>query len=39
MMEQLGVPDVLEGDVLGWEGQARGWGYRVCNTYGRTVAE
>jgi uncharacterized damage-inducible protein DinB len=39
LMEMLGVPDVIEGDALGWEGQARGWGYTVCNSYGRTVAE
>ena len=39
MMERLGVPDVMEGDALGWEGQARGWGYKVCNSYGRLVAE
>ncbi len=39
ILEQLGVQDVLEGDALGWEGQARGWGYHWCNSYGRIVAD
>jgi uncharacterized damage-inducible protein DinB len=39
MLEQLGVDEVLEGDALGWEGQARGWGCRWCNSYGRVIAE
>lgn len=39
ILEQLGVGDVIEGDALGWEGQARGWGYHWCNSYGRTVAD
>lgn len=39
MMEQLGVGDVIEGDALGWEGQARGWGYGWCNSYGRVIAD
>lgn len=37
LMEQLGVPDVIEGDALAWEGQARGWGYHVCHSYGTPV--
>jgi uncharacterized damage-inducible protein DinB len=39
ILDQLGVPDVIEGDALGWEGQARGWGNGVCNSYGKPVAE
>ena len=39
ILEQLGVQDVIEGDALGWEGQARGWGYDWSNSYGRTVAD
>ena len=39
ILEQLGVDEVLEGDALGWEGQARGWGYRWCNSYGRVIAD
>ena len=35
----FGVGDILEGDALGWEGQARGWGYRWCNSYGKVVVE
>lgn len=26
ILEQLGVEDILEGDALGWESAARGWG-------------
>ena len=39
LLEQLGVQNVIEGDALGWEGQARGWGYDWSNSYGRTVAD
>ncbi|MCW3098748.1 MAG: DinB family protein [Chthonomonadaceae bacterium] len=39
LLEQLGVQNVMEGDALGWEGQARGWSYRWCNSYGSTVAD
>ncbi len=39
ILEQLGVPEVIEGDALGWEGQARGWGYDWSNSYGRPVAD
>jgi uncharacterized damage-inducible protein DinB len=35
MMEQLGLTDVIEGDVLGWEAQARGWGWGDGGSYGR----
>ena len=38
MMEQLGVPNVLEGDALGWEAQARGWGWDEGGSYGTMVA-
>lgn len=37
MMEQLGVQNILEGDTLGWEGQARGWGYNCNGSYGIIV--
>ena len=36
--EQLGVSEIIEGDAFGWEGQARGWGYDLCNSYGTPVA-
>lgn len=39
IMERLGIENGIEGDALGWEGQARGWGYRWCGSYGDTVAE
>ena len=38
ILEQLGVKDVLEGDVLGWEAQARGWGWEAGSSYGKMVA-
>lgn len=38
MLEQLGVENLIEGDALGWEGQARGWGYNWSRSYGNTVA-
>lgn len=38
IMEQLGIQDVLERDALGWEGQARGWGYNWSGSSGRIVA-
>ena len=37
ILEQLGMQDVIEGDALGWEGQARGWGYDWSNSYGKVV--
>jgi len=39
IMEQLGLQDVIEGDALGWEGQARGWGYGWSHSTGKTVAD
>jgi uncharacterized damage-inducible protein DinB len=39
ILEELGVTDVIEGDALGWEGQARGWGYDWCHSYGRVASE
>ena len=39
IMEQLGVPNVIEGDALGWESQARGWGWGDGGSYGRPVAD
>lgn len=38
MLEQLGVKDVIEGDVLGWESVARGWGWEDGKSYGRPEA-
>jgi uncharacterized damage-inducible protein DinB len=38
MMEKLGVENVIEGDVLGWESQARGWGWIDGGSYGSMVA-
>jgi uncharacterized damage-inducible protein DinB len=37
IMEQLGVRNVLEGDALGWESQARGWGWADGGSYGGMV--
>ncbi len=39
MLNQLGVQNVIEGDALGWEGQARGWGYNWSGSYGIIVAD
>ena len=39
MMEQLGLDDVIEGDVLGWESVARGWGWEHGGSYGRPVVD
>ncbi len=39
MLDSLGVPDVLEGDALGWESVARGWGWSDGGSYGNMVAE
>ena len=38
MMERLGLTDVIEGDPLGWESQARGWGWESGGSYGRMMA-
>ena len=39
MMRTLGVQDVIEGDVLGWEAQARGWGWEDGGSYGTMVMD
>ena len=39
MLEQLGVQDVLEGDALGWESVARGWGWSDGGSYGKMLAD
>lgn len=38
MLDQLGVPEVLEGDVLGWEATLRGWGWEQGGSYGKMIA-
>ena len=38
MLEQLGVENVIEGDVLGWEAVARGWGWEDGGSYGSAAA-
>ena len=38
IMDQLGLENIIEGDAFGWEGQARGWGYDLCGSYGKVVA-
>lgn len=38
MLEQLGVENVIEGDVLGWESQARGWGWTDGGSSGSMTA-
>lgn len=38
IMEKLGLKDVIEGDALGWESVARGWGWSHGGSYGRPVA-
>lgn len=37
MMEQLGLQDVIEGDVLGWEAVTRGWGWPDGGSEGEMV--
>ena len=39
ILEQLGLTDVIEGDVLGWESVARGWGWEDGGSDGKMVAE
>ena len=39
MLDQLGVPNVIEGDALGWESQARGWGWDDGGSSGWLVAD
>ncbi len=38
ILEQLGVQDVIEGDALGWEAQARGWGWDDGGSGGTPIA-
>ncbi len=38
-MRTLGVLDAIEGDVLGWEAQARGWGWEDGGSYGTMVLD
>ena len=38
LLEQLGVQDVIEGDALGWESQARGWGWEDGGSSGVMAA-
>ena len=38
ILEQLGVQDVVEGDALGWESVARGWGWEDGGSYGSMTA-
>lgn len=37
ILHQLGVQDVIEGDVLGWESEARGWGWQDGGSSGSPV--
>ena len=39
MMDRLGLQDVIEGDVPGWEAQARGWGWSDGGSYGTIASE
>ena len=39
MTERLGQTNVIEGDVLGWESVARGWGWRDGGSYGRMESD
>jgi len=39
ILEQLGVQNVIEGDALGWEAQARGWGWADGQSSGRMIAD
>ena len=38
ILERLGVQDVIEGDALGWESQARGWGWGDGGSGGTPIA-
>lgn len=38
ILEQLGVENVIEGDALGWESVARGWGWEDGGSYGNPSA-
>ena len=37
ILEQLGIKNVIEGDALGWESVARGWGWAAGGSYGDMV--
>lgn len=39
MMDRIGLPDVIEGDALGWEAQVRGWGWIDGGSYGTVASE
>ena len=39
LMEQMGVQEVIEGDALGWEPVARGWGWDDGGSDGKMIAE
>ncbi|MEO7716237.1 MAG: DinB family protein [Capsulimonas sp.] len=39
LMEKLGLKNVIEGDALGWESVARGWGWEDGGSSGLTVAD
>jgi uncharacterized damage-inducible protein DinB len=38
ILDQLGAQNVIEGDVLGWESVARGWGWEDGGSVGAPVA-
>ena len=38
LMEKLGLQDVIEGDAIGWESVARGWGWEDGGSSGVMVA-
>ncbi|BDI30299.1 hypothetical protein CCAX7_23500 [Capsulimonas corticalis] len=39
LMDKLGLKNVIEGDALGWEYVARGWGWEDSGSSGLTVAD
>jgi uncharacterized damage-inducible protein DinB len=38
IMDKLGMTDIIEGDVLGWESVARGWGWAAGGSTGSMLA-
>lgn len=38
IMDKLGMSDIIEGDVLGWEAVARGWGWADGGSTGTILA-
>ncbi len=38
IMERLGLQNVIEGDAMGWESVARGWGWEDGGSYGEMTA-